>query len=385
MNTASEILYNGFPRAVGSSLPDGQIRQSFVHSESEFDLWFNKLRSERNLYSSICRFRSDMRPVLSDIPFDLDSPMKDSVFEPGTSDREKIQMMREDESLTEEVLGEVWKDAQKLVEKCLDESIPVVSVFSGLGVHLHLLFQEQVNPMKEKVSTCQWLIEECDLNTHDIKIITDARRILRVPNSQRISNGEPASAWCIPMTESEILNNDVHDVLERCSQPKDITMKDRYKEENRPPMEIHEGYEKINQDTAGTVPLDESGIGTDMDSITEELVRECIPMPCVRERFFGVNPQHEVRFTGVVLLYQSGFKPKEVQKIIETIGWVDYNPDKTMGFLKQIWNRKYSEFSCNTMQSRGLCVFGPEFESYPDEPSKCETYKWTSGEATYGN
>mgnify|MGYP006896937864 FL=1 len=140
MEAAKEILYNGFPRSVGST-DNGQIRQHFVHSKSEFDLWFDHLKEERNMYSSICRFRSDMRPVLSDIPFDLDSPMKDSIFDSDTSDAEKIRMMREDDSLAQDVLGQVWKDAQSLAQKCLDENIPALSVFSGLGVHTHLLFQ----------------------------------------------------------------------------------------------------------------------------------------------------------------------------------------------------------------------------------------------------
>lgn len=383
MDASHEILYNGFPRAVGST-EEGQIRQHFVHSESEMDLWFDKLKDERNMYSSICRFRSDMRPILSDIPFDLDSPMKDSVFENGTSDSKKIKMMRDDPSLAEEVLGEVWSDAQKLSKKCLDENIPALSIFSGLGVHVHLLFKERTEPVKEKVSTSQWLIDDCGLNTHDIKIIPDTRRILRVPNSQRISEGEPTGTWCIPMTEVEILNNSVHDVLERTKKPKTIKYHNRYRPKNRPEMKVHDGYENISQDTVGTVPIQEDSLNIEFSDLEEEQVKECLAMPCVRERFFSANPDHEIRLTGAILLFQSGFTPKEVQDVISRIGWVDYKPDKTMSFLKQIYKKRYSEFSCNTLQSRGLCVHSPEFEKYGDEPKDCETYKWTSGEAQYG-
>ena len=222
------------------------------------------------------------------------------------------------------------------------------------------------------------------MKTHDIKIIPDTRRILRVPNSQRVSEGEPTGTWCIPMTEREILNNNVFDVLERTRSPKEIEYHNRYRPENRPVMQVHEGYENISQDTVGTVPIQDGSMDINFTPLEEELVKECIPMPCVRERFFSPNPQHEIRLTGAVLLFQSGFLPKEVQDIIERIGWVDYDPDKTQSFLNQIYKKRYSEFSCQTLQSRGLCVQSPEFDDYGDEPKDCETYKWTSGEATYG-
>lgn len=382
MNTASQLLFRGFPRTVASAT-EGEIRQHFVHSESEFDLWFKKLRPERSLYSSICRFRSDMRPKLGSIPFDLDSPMKDSVFEEGTSDAEKIEQMRLDEDLTNEVLGDVWNDAQSLMAKCLEEDIPAIGVFSGLGVHVHLLYQEEVEPTEQKVSISQWLIEECDLLTHDVSIITDTRRILRVPNSQRVSQDQPAGVWCIPMTEEEVTSNTVHDLLKRSTAPRELPMKDRYRPENRPQMETKEGYEEVEQDTAGTVPVHNSNT-TQLDEIEEQTVKDCIPLPCVRKRFFSSNPHHLIRFTGAILLYEAGFTPKEVRTIIRDIGWVDYDEGITNKMTEQIWNKRYSELPCSRLQSLGLCVQSPEFDDYGDEPSDCETYKWKSGEAFYG-
>jgi len=383
MDASQRILYGDFPRCVGSS-NNGTIRQHFVHSPSEWKLWFDKLKQQRNMYTSICRFRSDMRPILDKIPFDLDSPMKDSVFDSDVSDLEKVRLMREDETLAEEVLDVVWDDAQKLMSRCLDENIPAIGVFSGLGVHIHLLYQEEVEPTKQKVSTSQWLIDECDLVSHDISIITDTRRILRVPNSKRVSEEGDAEVWCIPMTEKEILNNSIHDVLERTKNPKRIEYKDKYEPTNRPEMEVKEGYEEVEHDTAGTVPLDDAIGSTELDSLEEEMVRDSLPLPCVEERFFSSNPHHMIRFSGVALLYSAGYTPTEVQQIIANIGWVDYDRQITKKMTEQIWNRKYSELPCHKLQSLGLCVHSPEFEEYGDEPKDCETYKWTSGEASYG-
>jgi hypothetical protein len=382
MDNAQQIVYgdSGFPRTVARA-SDGNLQQFFVHSEGEFDVFFERNRSDENLYSSICRFRSDLRPIVPNFPFDLDSPMKDSAFGDET-DREKIRKMREDEQLAEDVLGGVWSDAQSLVKKCKEDGVPVVSVFSGLGVHCHLLFQEQVDPKKEKVSTSNYYIDECDLVTYDRKIITDTRRVLRIPNSQRVGSESSSGVWCIPITEDEVLNNSLHDLLERCSSPKDIPYHERYRPENRPEMEIKEGYIESNTETVGTEPIDKNA-GVELSDGMEEMVKDCLKLPCIRERFFSSNPHHMVRFNGVILLYQAGFNPKEVRQIIERIGWIDYDSDVTYKQTEQIWKRRYSEGKCETLKSLGLCVFGPMFDEYSDEPKDCETYDYKSGEALY--
>lgn len=382
MDTAQEILFgeSDFPRTVAHASA-GHLQQMFVHSKGEFDMFFDHNRSDKNLYSSICRFRSDMRPILDKIPWDFDSPMKDSVFDNET-DREKIEMMRTDRDLAEEVLGKVWEDTQSLVRRCKQDNIPVVTVFSGLGVHCHMLYQDRVSPVEEKVSTSNYYIDECDLTTYDRQIVTDTRRILRIPNSQRIDAATSTGVWCIPITEDEVLNNTVHDLLERCSSPKSIPYHDRYRKENRPEMEVKEGYEEADAGTTGTEPLRDSAT-TNLNEGMEELIKDCIAMPCIRERFFTQNPHHKVRFNGVALLYQVGFRPEEVREIIADIGWIDYDRDITYKMTEQIWNRRYSEMKCESLYSLGLCVHGEMFEDYSNEPKDCETHKYTSGEALY--
>ena len=381
MNTSQEILFGSFPRTVAYADETG-LRQFFVESEGLWDVFFEHNKNKRNLYSSTCRFRSDMRPVLDKCFFDLDAPLKDSAFGPEVTDVEKIERMRDNEELAEEILGLVWSEAQKLVKRLREDNIPTICVFSGLGVHVYLLYQDEVEPTKQKVSISNYYIEECDLKTSDRQVITDTRRILRTPNSKRISDGE-AQAYCIPITEEEVLNNTVHDLLERCKEPKDIPYHNRYKHDNRPEMEMMEGYEEVEKDTHGTVPIQEQDISQNVDELSEWIVENNIPLPCVRERFLGANPHHMVRFNGVVLLYQAGFSIEEVRSIIKGIGWVDYDKKITDKMTKQIWNRKYSESNCSKLMSLGLCVYGPEFEEFSDEPNECDAYKWTGQEARY--
>lgn len=380
MNPASKYIFDGFPRTVASA-SDGRLHQHFVHSQSEFDQFFKSMRGERSLYSSICRFRSDMRHVLPNVPFDFDSPMKDSAFPNDMHGSEKYRIMLEDDDKAHEVLGEVWDDVCSLVSLCQEKGVPVISVFSGMGVHCHVLFQERVEPVKEKISISNWLIDEADLGTYDRQIVTDTRRVLRVPNSHRFDAGEPTGIWCIPLTEKEVLQNTLEELLERCSSPKSIPEKDRYEHQNRPEMQVVEGYEESEEDYRGIVDID--GDIDDVPEMAEWIVRNCIDTPCVAERFLGSNPHHMVRFNGVVSLYQSGFKPDEVRDIIRKMNWIDYDEGITRKMTDQIWNRKYSENKCSTLQRLGLCVQSPEFENHGDEPKDCETYGYTSGKARY--
>lgn len=381
MNTAEEILTNGWPRTVAAA-EGGELIQHYVHSASEYDVFVEHNKPDKNLYCNIARMRQDMRPVVSTFPFDFDSPLKDSAFEQGTTDGDKIRRMREDADLAYEILGDVWEDTQSLVRGCQEENVPVITVFSGLGVHAHLLFQEQVNPTEQKVTTSKHFVEKCDLTTWDRKILPDTKRILRIPNSQRIDENGPAGAWCIPMTEAEVLNNSLIDMLDRCSEPKSIPFHNRYKSENRPRMQVYDNVE-MEEDSVGTVDLEQRDISSEVSDNIEYIIRTYIPLPCVSERFLRSNPDHQIRFSGVVMLYQSGFTPSEVRDIIREIGWIDYDPKITKKMTEQIWSRRYSELSCSKLQSLGLCVMGPDFEEFGDEPSDCETYRYTSGEALY--
>jgi hypothetical protein len=383
MDTAQQIIFgeSGFPRTVAKG-SGGDFSQFFVHSEGEFDLFFDHNRPDQNLYSSICRFRSDMRHITGDVAFDFDAPLKDSVFDTN-SDREKVERMREDEELAEKVLGQVWKDTQSLVRFCKTHSMPVVSVFSGLGVHCHVLHQEETEPVKKKISTSNWIVDECDLSTHDRQIIPDTRRVLRIPNSQRIDNEKSTGVWCIPITEDEVLNNSIHDLLERCASPKEMPYHERYRSENRPEMELKEGYEDPDVEEARSVELEPRSVDQEISDLTEWIIRNTIPLPCVAERVLSANPHHMVRFNAAVFLLQGGYKPSEVIEILGNIGWVDYDKGITTKMVKSIYNNRYSEMPCNKLYSLGLCVYSEEIDEYSNDESDCETYKYTSGEALY--
>lgn len=381
MLNSHKILFGRFPRTVAAG-KGGTLSQHCVHSESEFDLYFNTNRPKNNIYGNISRFRYDMRLINGNFAFDFDAPLKDSIFDEEDTDRDKIQKMRLDEELTQKVLGIVWSDVQSLVEKCVEEDIPVMTVFSGLGVHCHVLFQEQVNPFKEKLTTSKWLIEECDLKTHDRKVMKDMKRVLRIPNSQRIDEGGPCGTWCIPMSESEVLNNDVHGVLQRSAFPKDIEYHDRYKMENRPKMQVHESVD-IDDREVQNIEVEDRDVENEVPNNVEYIVETCIPLPCIRERVLQSNPDHRVRFSAAAHLLQAGFHPDEVIEILSKIGWVDFDQEITSGQVYNIYNNGYSPISCSSLQTHGLCVYDEMIDEYSNDPTDCETYGYNSSEITW--
>jgi hypothetical protein len=379
MNESLRTLINGFPRTVSAAV-DGDLIQHYVHSEREMEVFIEHNKPDKNLYFSIARMRQDMRPVTGLVSFDFDSPLEESIFDDDITDGEKIRRMREDSDVAYKVLGQVWDDTQSLVRECREQSIPVICVFSGLGVHAHLLYQERVNPVEEKTTTSLHFVEECGLETWDRKVISDTKRILRVPNSQRIDERGSTGTWCIPMTESEVVNNSLMEMLNRCTEPKSIPIHSRYREENRPRMQA---YEDVDFDESETGSVEMKGKLSDIPDDVEYIVRNCIPLPCVRERFLTRNPSHYIRFSAVCFLFQSGFSPDEVQKIISQLNWVDYDKQTTRKQVKNIWKNRYSELSCSRLQRLGLCVYGPEFEQFSNDKEDCETYNYTSGEALY--
>lgn len=382
MNNGQHILYQGFPRTVAYADQDG-LKQFFVHSEGEWDMFFEHNKDRRNLYSSTCRFRSDMRHVLDEVFMDLDSPLKESLFDESVSDIEKVERMRDDPDLAEKVLGMVWDDAQSLVRRLREDDIPTLSVFSGLGVHVHMLYQDRIEPVKEKVSISNYYIEECELTTSDRQVLSDTRRVLRMPNSRRFDGGDSGDVYCIPITEEEVLDNTVHDLLERCSRSKDIPYHDKYKKENRPEMEVMEGYENVDAESQKNLPLKGQSVDQNIDELSEWIVKNNIPLPCVRERMLSANPHHMVRFNGAALLFQAGFSLEEVRSIIRGIGWTDYDEDITKKMTKSIWQGKYSENNCSTLMSLGLCVYGPDFDDFSNESQDCDTYKWKADQPRY--
>ncbi|UBF23082.1 DNA primase [Haloarcula virus HCTV-16] len=381
MKPVQKLLFGKFPRRFGNPV------QWPVHSESEMDVAIDECEGERNLYSTISYFDlTEGGGVISDkIAFDLDSPFKDAAFPDLDRDDEKIHAMRQDRDLAEEVLGEVVSDARLVAEYAQSQEIPLVGVFSGFGIHLHLLYQDQLNASRHLATTVRKVIDEYDLETADVQIIGDVQRILRIPNVRRVyvdaDRGEsitsdthtmPCNLYTVPLTRREIRNLTVDELLDWSTSTRDIPIPG---ENERPQMKVYDEYLEERATARGKVETEIDVEEYDRQGLLN-MLKDLLQMPCMYERIVQPNPHHMVRFNSAVLLFNAGFSREEIETIFMKLGWRDADRRKTRKFLKQIERRGYSDMSCRTIQGLGLC-------QREDDPESCETYGWSGGEAEW--
>lgn len=371
--TPTELLFGKFPRTVASSAGD-MPNQTHVFSQGEFDVFVDKVRENKNVYSSISKFPVGGQPIVDKIPFDFDSPTKKTEFPPTFNDCEKIERMRDDSWLATTVLGDVLEDAKTLARYTERRDIPSIAVFSGLGMHYYLLTrteeEDEERTVKDKMkSTNAKLTEELGLETSDT-VVAQPERILRVPNCRRVSevDGEavPCDVWTVPILPHHLIDMSVENLLETAKEPNVIDLdEEEYSEENRPVMQVHEDYMNISR---GPIQAEELG---DIDEVSDDevdfILNEMIEMPCISERVKQRNPGHNTRFVFAVQLFNIGYTVEEIVEIIRKLNWVDFDADKTRKFLKQIYEHGYGRWSCRTMMDKGLCV-------HSDNPSDCPTF-----------
>jgi hypothetical protein len=380
MDPVQKLLYGKFPRRVGNPV------QWPVHSESELDAAIEECEGERNLYSTISHFDlTEGGGVVSDkISIDLDSPMKQASFPRTDRDDEKIMLMREDWDLAEEVLGDVCEDARKIARQAEREETPLVGVFSGFGIHLHLLYQEQVQARKHLATTVRRYLDELDLETVDIQLIGDVQRILRIPNVRRVyvdaDRGEKITSdthtmacnlYTIPLTRDELKQITPENLMASSKERRKI----RLPTQERPEMKVYDEYLEERATVRGQVEVEIDVDNYDRQGILN-MLKELLQMPCMYERIVQPNPHHKVRFNSAVLLFNAGFSREEIEEMFMSLGWVDADRRKTRKFLKQIHRRGYADMSCQTIQSLGLCT-------RKEEPEECPTHGWSGGQAEW--
>jgi hypothetical protein len=381
MGPVARFLYGKFPRRVGNPV------QWPVHSPSEFSRFVKECEGERNLYSTISHFDMETGAVISDkISIDLDSPMKDAAFPTTDRDDEKVMLMREDHSRAEEALGPVCEDARKVARLADDEDVPLIGVFSGFGLHIHMLYQETPNASDELATTVRRYNDLLDLDTLDVQLIGDVQRILRVPNVRRVyvdaGRGEsitsdthtmPCNLYTVPITHDEMKDISVSELLSWSTEPRSIPLPDG----ERPEMRFYEDYDEVRAQVAGRVETEINVDDYDRQGLLN-MLKDLLSMPCMYERIVQPNPHHKVRMNCAVLLFNCGFSVEEVEEIFMKLNWKDKSRKKTRKYLKQIYRRGYSDMSCETIQQLGLC-------QRADDPGSCETYGWNGGTAEWVN
>jgi len=393
MDTATEALFGKFPRAVGTNTATGQLRQWLVHSEGEFDAFFDHINGSKNAYTAI-----NWRPIggtlrLDKIPYDFDTPQKENdwpVFGGEVPPQDELfSRMRAEPDVADAVLAPVLDDARKLIRRSAENNIPTICVFSGLGMHVYQLFREKENPDKQLDTTTKKYKRELNLQTADEQVSGDVKRVLRIPNAQRmhleIQDGEmvgtrPTATYTIPLLPGEVLEKSASELLAMACQPRDMDEQQLayIAPEKRPTMKTHEDYLRTTGDIEAATQedmrkLEERVTADDFLAFT---LKEHLKLPCMYERIQQPEPDHRIRLNCEVLLLNNGYTANEVVDLFSRLNWSDWDRGITREQVESIYRSGYSDMSCRTLRAEGFCTRA-------DNPTDCPTYEWSGGRAEW--
>jgi len=384
MDSVQDLLFGEAPRRVGTP------NQHWCWSPKQVEFFIDSVNGRRNAYATMGWWDFDEGAQVSDkVLYDFDSPAKSDkdgvrweIFEDDPPDDEVIHLMRQDPEVAEEILGKVCMEVRKLARRSRDENVPIVGVFSGFGIHVHQLWEPTYHPSTAMSTTAYRYIGRLDLQTADREILGQPERICRIPNCERIAgsvegnritDGRPTNLYQIPLTSSELAAVEPEWLLDESHSPRVIDVPDA---SERSEMHVWEDYKTGHEETADVPPRplnpEETDIAEDDDirAILERLLR----MPCMVERLVDdPNPDHDVRVNATVMLLNTGLTPQTVAELYERIGWVDFDREKTVDYVRGIYRKGYSDQNCKTLRGKGLCTRS-------ENPEDCPCFGWSGGQ-----
>jgi hypothetical protein len=382
MRDIQAALFGAYPRRVGTPA------QHWVFNDAQLDVFLDTVRGSRNCYATVGQLPvTEAGAAVSDkVFFDLDGDK--SPFAEATRADERRARLRADPDLADAVLGAACEDARKLARASRDDGIPAVGVFSGFGVHVHQLYQRTDDPAVPMTTCAARYIDQLDLQTADWAVVGQVERLCRVPNMPRtthredrhgkVQDGAHAGVWTVPLSRGELAEITPGELLalstapRACPDPVPAAA-------DRPQMPVWEEYKSQSADSDAVDvpqrPFVYRSTLPDGDGL-EALLKELLRMPCVCQRLVQPNPEHEVRFTAAVILFNVGLTPRQVEDIYARLGWVDFDRETTRKHLQSIYRTGYSEYTCRTMRSKRLCV-------KDEAPTDCDCYGWSGTECEW--
>lgn len=368
MDEAQKTLFGELPRFIGNP------EQWVVWNEDHFDIFLDKNEGQNHCYSRIGWISRTGAVMLDKVFLDLDGDAPDDM-----TDTALVRNLRGDVAFREKVLGDVVDDVRSVAELCFEESIPVMGVYSGKGVHLHLLYEVRENPTDQLASNQDWLVDECDIDTFDPQVRGDTKRLCRVPNCRRYDEmiNEATDLYTVPLSRSEMRDLTVDELMDWSHSPRQIKSPGG----SRPPYMVREGY-GIDDGSGHKMQVNQQpvGEGTDAELIEqhEEWVSDVLQMPCLAERIQTRNPSHTVRTHAAVVMMNAGLSNSDIMTVFRKMSWHDWDPDVTRYQLKKIRRKGVNSISCSSMIEKGLCVYGQDERS-----EECDLYGYSGGDCYF--
>ena len=377
LGKVNQTLFSDTPRYVGLVGPErGENGNQFViFDETNYQLFLDANYGELNMYTRISYLESG-RSMLDKVFLDLDVDKPDDDHAYAAT---KIPKMKEDRKIADDVLGDVVEDARRVGRYVDERNLPAVAVFSGMGVHVHVLAEPTLQPDRALRTTVRKIEDEANLQTLDERGARqgDYNRLCRLANCPRIgADGHPIGIYTVPLSVEELKDLTVETLLDLATSPRQAPVSDGERLE----LSVHDEYEVGTTSSVADVEardMAELVPGEALDDQLETWLKDVLKLPCMSERLLTRNPDHDVRLNCAVLLYNCGLTPSEVEDIYSRLGWFDFDSNVTRSHLDHIYEAGYASMSCKTIQEKGLCVFEKE------ERPECSVFGWQGGQASW--
>lgn len=369
MDDTQAFLFGRWPRLVG--YPE----QYPVFDEGSFDKFLEAQEGDANCYSRISWLSNTGDWLLDRVFLDLDG----HVSEKGLTDVELVSKLRSDREFRQSVLGDVVDDVRQVAELCREVSFPLIGVYTGKGVHLHILTEERLSPKQELKTNQLWIEDEAGLKTVDRQVVGDIKRLSRVPNCRRYDEkvGTATDLYTVPLSLQEMDDITAKELVEWSNSPRQV----EEPAESRPPMFTREEYLPDGPEKS-ELDVEPVEIGEDaMDGLTEKMelwLKDVLQLPCLYKRITTRNPAHPVRFNAAIMMFNVGMTPEDVVEVYSRLGWDDFDPKITRKFAEQIYDRGYADMSCASLQSKGLCVY-----ERGEREEECDAFGYEGGRNDY--
>lgn len=392
LGSVNQELFGEYPRFVGNP------RQFLVYDESTMRIFLEKNWGSNNMYSRIGYLGNEGNTVVDKVSVDFDGPgyrcedcgtlfdkepvecsQCDGDIESlgGDDDAETIRMMRNEREFANLILGDVVDDVRRFAQYLIEEKIPAVGIFTGLGFHVHTLYKPRIKPDLELRTTALKWRDELNLETMDKVPIGDVERLMRMANCARITeDGEHCDLYTVPWTLEEMRDITIRDLLTESFDTRNVDAPSEDRKEMRVYPEYRSSQKKVAAN-GGKVESFDVEVTEVNDEDLIDLLEMLLPLPCIHERITQRDPRNPIRFNAAVMLFNRGFGVEDVHNIFSRLGWRDFDSDTTRYYLNQIWREEYREMSCATLMERQFCV-------REEEPKACPTYDWSGGESWYG-
>ncbi len=326
MNAATQhsFLFSFFPREIAISDTTSFLRRE-VYSVEGFRRYVKtSLYRLANCYASI--YNTTMDVWVDKLCFDFDA--------------------KEDERLKD-----VFEVVREFVVELLRKwKIEFVWCFSGRrGFHIHILLK----PTTLKPPLARFVVREVQKDLAggfdfvDSHLIGNIRGLIRVPNTFNHRGG----FFCTSLPE-EAIDWRIDEIFKYAKRQQRVKV---LGERRKSILDFVGGEVRkyVEERCEGAYP--EFHVELNENVVPPPSVLKDFLRPCIFKHIQSENPEHYIRFAFVAELLYAGFTVKEIEAIIRSFGWRDYDEEVTRYQVEHITRGKYKPPSCAKLSKYVNC------------------------------